>query len=89
MHTPDAATVTLKPSYESRRDNFCLVRLLPYAKKDLLAATDLACNILIFSLTGDKILSRPTHVIYAAHAKIISDLTFMTVPVPQPSDDTT
>ena len=79
----------LSPRHQSRRNNFCLVRLLPYAKKDLLVASDLACNIHLFRITSENdCLSRPFHVIFNAHAKLISDLTFMTVPVPQCSTGT-
>lgn len=76
----------MQANYESRRDNFCLVRLLPYGKKDLIVASDLACNLHIFKLNGPESLVRPIHVIYNSHAKIISDLAFLTVPVPLSSE---
>lgn len=80
--TPQALTYSISANLESRRNCFCLVRLLPYGKKDLVVASDMACNLHIFKLCGPESLVRPIHVIYNAHAKIISDLAFLTVPVP-------
>lgn len=62
--------------------------MLPYAKKDLLVASDLLFNIHLFRITEDKdCLARPFHVIFNAHAKFISDLVFITVPVPLMNSD--
>lgn len=87
MQMPEPQNYKLEPRFKSRRSNFCLVRLLPYAQKDLLIASDLACNILLFRIDGEAdCLARPIHVIFNAHAKLISDIAFMTVPVPQCND---
>ena len=61
--------------------------MLPYGKKDLIVASDLNCNLHLFRLKrndgASNCLARPIHVIFNAHAKMISDLVFMTIPVPQ------
>ena len=64
-------------------------KILPFCEKDLVVASDLACNIHIFKLDGPKCLNHPVHVIYNTHAKIISDLAFLTVPVPFTNDNST
>jgi len=58
------------------------VRQLSFGKKDLVAGADLQNNIHLFKLGAQDCLSAPIHIIFNAHAKIISDLAFLTVPVP-------
>jgi len=56
--------------------------MLPFAKKDLIVASDLACNLHLFRITDySDCLAKPIHVIFNAHAKLISDLAFLTVPI--------
>lgn len=87
LNTAEPLTYDLAPKYTSRRNNFCLTRLLPFAKKDLLVASDTSCNIQLFRVSSHAdCLARPIHVIFNAHAKLISDLAFITVPVPQVKD---
>ena len=83
LNTAYATCQKLEPNYESRRKNFCLVRLLPFAKKDLLVASDLLLNIHFYRISNDEnCLAKPFHIIFNSHAKFISDLVFISVPVP-------
>lgn len=69
---------------QSTKQGYCLVRFLTYGKMDQLAATDFANNIHFFDLppahqTNTNFLDRPSFTIYNAHAKLITDIQFITI----------
>ena len=65
----------------------CLVRCLPYSDMNLVAVSDFDCNIHIIDLrmtcleSIDKL--NPCFTIYASHSRLVSDMQFITVPLPE------
>ena len=64
---------------ESERETFCLARILPFGQKNLIAASDFACNIHLFDMRQGS-FDYPIRVMYNSHAKLITDLTFISIP---------
>ena len=79
-------TCKLEPTLESakHRNQYCLVRILPYAQKDMIVCSDFNCNIHLFKLTSDSSdpFAKPILVIFNSHAKLITDMLFLTIPIP-------
>ena len=83
-------TYTLIPTIESaqHRNKYCMVRILPYGQKDIIACSDFNCNIHLFKLKSDSCdpFAKPSQVIFNSHAKLITDMVFLMIPIPDASN---
>jgi WD40 repeat protein len=65
----------------------CLVRSLPYYDMNLVAVSDFDCNIHIIDLRNTCLepVSKlnPCFTIYASHSRLVSDIKFITIPLPE------
>ena len=81
---PDS--VVMEPTFESakHRNQYCLVRILPAAEKNMIVCSDFNCNIHVFKLTAETVdpFAKPSLVIFNSHAKLITDMLFLTIPIP-------